>query len=114
RSNARRYIRELEQRRRDSIFRAQNAGLNAALQNVSSEQAIANWYFANPTLMQQGLNEFKRKWGNRTLQDNWRRSSAGGFAQQGNKDDQEFNEDSGLDENGFPTEEVLLAAIPNT
>lgn len=33
------------------------------------------WYFDNPTLVGTARAEFIRKWGNRKLQDNWRRSS---------------------------------------
>jgi hypothetical protein len=33
-----------------------------------------SWYFYNPGQMQLGLNEFLQKWGNRPLEDNWRRS----------------------------------------
>lgn len=31
------------------------------------------WYFYNPQLVQQGKQEFLRTWGNRKLEDNWRR-----------------------------------------
>lgn len=31
------------------------------------------WYFYNPQLMRQGQQEWRRKWGNRPLEDNWRR-----------------------------------------
>lgn len=34
----------------------------------------ASWYFDNPSAVSLGRSEFKRKWGNRTLEDNWRRS----------------------------------------
>ncbi len=33
------------------------------------------WYFYNSTSMAFGLSEFKRLWGNRPLEDNWRRSN---------------------------------------
>jgi len=33
------------------------------------------WYFYNPTSKGMGAMEFKRKWGNRELEDNWRRKS---------------------------------------
>lgn len=33
------------------------------------------WYFYNPTSMAFGLSEFKRLWGARPLEDNWRRSN---------------------------------------
>jgi tetratricopeptide (TPR) repeat protein len=32
-----------------------------------------SWYFYNPTLMGRGKIEFQRTWGNRALEDNWRR-----------------------------------------
>ncbi len=36
--------------------------------------AKGDWYFYNPTLVAFGLNDFIKKWGNRKLEDNWRRS----------------------------------------
>jgi tetratricopeptide (TPR) repeat protein len=36
--------------------------------------STSNWYFGNPSAMAQGEAEFTRKWGKRTLEDNWRRS----------------------------------------
>lgn len=35
----------------------------------------ADWYFYNAQLMKNGSQEFRRLWGNRTLEDNWRRAS---------------------------------------
>jgi tetratricopeptide (TPR) repeat protein len=35
------------------------------------------FYFDNATAVSQGYNDFKRVWGNRTLEDNWRRSTKG-------------------------------------
>jgi len=32
------------------------------------------WYFYNPSSVSQGINEFASRWGNRPLEDNWRRS----------------------------------------
>ncbi len=33
------------------------------------------WYFYNPQLVQQGKQEWRRRWGNRPLEDNWRRQN---------------------------------------
>ena len=33
------------------------------------------WYFYNPQLIKQGQQEWRRKWGNRSLEDNWRRQN---------------------------------------
>ncbi|RYD55680.1 MAG: tetratricopeptide repeat protein [Sphingobacteriales bacterium] len=119
----RRHIRRLEQIKSDSAFKAENAGVQNAQQQQGNSMpgnntnTYTNWYFSNPVLMQQGMNEFKRKWGSRSLTDNWRRSSAsGGFVGNqgaaGSAGDDE--EETGLDENGLPTEASLLAFIPNT
>ena len=40
---------------------------------ISDKNSV--WYFNNPSIITTGLNEFKRKWGNRELKDNWRISS---------------------------------------
>ncbi len=127
RSVARKYIRALEQRRTDSVLRAENAA-NAPGQPTTDAEPVSSamsWYFSNPLLTQQGFAEFKRKWGNRPLADNWRRGSASGapFNNITNANsaptftggDGSGNvAGSALDENGLPTEEMLLAGIPST
>ena len=35
----------------------------------------AEWYFYNPQLIKQGKQEWRRRWGNRPLEDNWRRQN---------------------------------------
>ena len=35
----------------------------------------AEWYFYNPQLIKQGQQEWRRRWGNRPLEDNWRRQN---------------------------------------
>lgn len=37
-------------------------------------QIAGGWYFYNPSTVDFGIKEFTRKWGNRKLEDNWRRS----------------------------------------
>jgi hypothetical protein len=107
----RKYIRDLEKMMLDSAYMARNAG--AANQpagntfgNNSGNQA---WYFANPNLMKRGENEFKQKWGNRPLKDNWRRSSSSSL---------DFATTEGQDEeataSNLPDEDSLYAAIPHT
>ncbi len=54
---------------RNSIFN-QNAG---AKQGGNTAGGL--WYFDNPALVGNARAEFIRKWGNRQLRDNWRRSS---------------------------------------
>ena len=47
-----------------------NNGIAPTLDNNGK----AAWYFYNPTTLSFGLNDFIKKWGNRKLEDNWRRS----------------------------------------
>jgi tetratricopeptide (TPR) repeat protein len=61
----------------------QLAATTTALPNVSTASVGAtasvpngnNFYFYNASAVSQGFNEFKRKWGSRKLEDNWRRSN---------------------------------------
>ena len=47
--------------------------VNAA--NMLGGGGSAEWYFYNPQLMRSGQQTFRQQWGNRTLEDNWRRIS---------------------------------------
>jgi len=116
-SIVRKYIRHLEEQKRDSAFRAENAGITSiAAAEPAEDAATTTWYFSNATMMQQGVTEFKRKWGNRPNTDNWRRATAQTFASTSSNTttQTEGTENNTVDENGLPTEEYLLAAIPNT
>lgn len=116
------YIRSLEKARTDSIMMAENkpGGVPIANEVDDNQNAAANSYFSNPVLMQQGFNEFKRKWGNRANVDNWwllsksgtNTAQAGG--QNNNSSTNESEELVGFDENGIPTELSLLAQIPSS
>ncbi len=47
----------------------------------------SGWYFYNPSTLSFGINEFAKKWGNRKLEDNWRRSSHGNVVESGFEDE---------------------------
>lgn len=47
-----------------------------SMASVSSQQAVSAFYFYNPTTVAFGKVEFKKNWGDRTLNGNWRISSA--------------------------------------
>ncbi|MEO8947161.1 MAG: tetratricopeptide repeat protein [Mucilaginibacter sp.] len=51
-----------------------NTVANAASQ-TASKPSESNFYFYNVAAVSQGYNDFKRRWGNRKLEDNWRRSN---------------------------------------
>ena len=50
-------------------------GVNTANMLGGGMPQQGEWYFYNPQLMKQGQQEWRRKWGNRTLEDNWRRQN---------------------------------------
>lgn len=64
--------------------KAEQAAKEAADRDAASNNTMGNaglpsgtgavWYFYNPAAMSFGFNEFKKVWGDRKLEDNWRRS----------------------------------------
>jgi len=50
---------------------------NNGLPALAGSQTTGDWYFYNQTTLSFGLNDFIKKWGNRKLEDNWRRSQKG-------------------------------------
>ncbi len=114
-SIVRRYIRDLEKKREDSISNAENSGVTAVTaMEPEPDKEAANWYFSNSNLMQQGSADFKKKWGTRPLTDNWRRAAGSQFTNTSGPDDELADAGAETKENGLPTEEGLLAKIPNT
>ena len=60
--------------------------------NASKSFSQSNFYFYNPTTVAFGKNEFRKKWGNRPLKENWRLSSAAAIKE--NTDDDDIAQDS--------------------
>lgn len=117
----RRYLRDLEKKKQDSLLRAEDASTASAVpaEPEPEKAGTASWYFANPTLVSQGTTDFKRKWGNRPLTDNWRRAAAAPLtgapkADGTSSEDEDKDESTVSGEKGAPTEASLLARIPNT
>lgn len=48
---------------------------NMDLPPLGLSPTSGEWYFYNPQLVKSGQNEFRKKWGNRKLEDNWRRKN---------------------------------------
>ncbi|MEJ6980761.1 gliding motility protein [Pedobacter sp. P351] len=81
-----------EEQREERIGELVRQQTERALSQVNHQEAVNNltagidvpalskptegkFYFNNSTALSQGLSDFKRKWGNRRLEDNWRRVS---------------------------------------
>lgn len=77
-----RVVRDRQQRERAEQERAQiqadrarqQALLEAAGLPDASPEAAQLWYFYNPQAVAQGKQTFQQRWGNRPLEDHWRRS----------------------------------------
>lgn len=71
-------VREEEKKARESEV-VQNYTPGMQMQNQirfqEELQRGGKWYFYNPSALGFGRNEFKRKWGTRRLEDNWRRKN---------------------------------------
>lgn len=76
-------IEEDEERKKEELEALQAQNQNPNLNNTSvvnnglpamNSGVKADWYFYNQTTLSFGLNDFIKKWGNRKLEDNWRRS----------------------------------------
>lgn len=84
-----------------------NVGNNVTISNTSLGGGEGKWYFYNTQALAFGLNEFKKIWGNRPLEDDWRRS---------NKNTVSFN-DGGSAQPAYNPRydpETYLAEIPRT
>ncbi|MDI9871853.1 MULTISPECIES: tetratricopeptide repeat protein [Flectobacillus] len=51
------------------------AGSTATAKDPFAASGKTDWYFSNAMLVSQGRTNFTNRWGNRPLEDNWRRSS---------------------------------------
>lgn len=87
-----------EQEKAEQLARQQENELNDGPRGVNTRGMLGGstgsgeWYFYNPQLLKQGKQEFAKKWGNRTLEDNWRRIMKSGSAFATNDADSENEE----------------------
>jgi tetratricopeptide (TPR) repeat protein len=68
----------VEEERKEKELAAQEQKEMVYLQQQGNEmrsQEGGSWYFYNQNMMVMGLQEFKKKWGDRKLEDNWRRKN---------------------------------------
>lgn len=77
----------------------------------------SSFYFYNATLKSKGFSEFKRVWGTRKLEDNWRRSDKNSIASEEEKEltGEKTDEKETVDLNSDKiTREQIIASLPNT
>ncbi|WP_157682045.1 type IX secretion system periplasmic lipoprotein PorW/SprE [Mucilaginibacter mallensis] len=59
----------------NSLKAASTNASNTAANTVFNTPGGSNFYFYNSNAVSQGYNDFKKQWGSRKLEDNWRRSN---------------------------------------
>lgn len=103
-----------------------NTGISTATNDnnfVTQGDGSGDWYFYNDAAMSQGQLQFQRQWGNRPLEDNWRRSSKDSFNPDATDDPEEDPDivaqtNTGTDETAADTrkadKEKLLASLPTS
>lgn len=73
-----------------------------------------DFYFYNTNLRSRGFSEFKKNWGTRKLEDNWRRSEKGSFSEEGGTEPL-VAEEKTIDLNAKNvTTEKIIASLPKT
>lgn len=75
-----------------------------------------SWYFYNSATIGSGFQEFKRVWGSRTLEDDWRRITKSSFAmgQEMGADSDSLLADLGQEESNVKSLDEYLAELPQT
>ncbi|HPE97260.1 MAG TPA: tetratricopeptide repeat protein [Chitinophagales bacterium] len=89
----------------------------AAAGDDRNEGNTGEFYFYNATLLSRGFGEFKKVWGNRSLEDNWRRSDKRSFDEEaiGENENQDATEESEIDLNSEQlTKEDIIKSLPRT
>jgi tetratricopeptide (TPR) repeat protein len=66
---------EEEQKELEELQLAMTKNNPGGTNQIGEQTGSGGWYFYNPTAITYGMAEFKKKWGNRKLEDNWRLSN---------------------------------------
>ena len=88
--------------------------------NIQADGQKGAWYFYNKSTVEAGRAEFRRRWGNRRLEDDWRRHNKSRFSLAGGGDDepaesQQYTDSVKTKQTSDPLDpEYYLAQIPLT
>ncbi|MFN7013237.1 MAG: tetratricopeptide repeat protein, partial [Bacteroidia bacterium] len=77
---------EEEELKKQQQLLAQN---NPNIQQQQNQGSGSNWYFYNQATVNFGITDFKKKWGDRKLEDNWRRSNKAAILENFEEEDTE-------------------------
>lgn len=99
---------EAEAAAREEFMASQPQGnlLNNKAPTTFSMNSDGAWYFYNPSTVQAGKTEFQRRWGNRKLEDDWRRRNKAAFSFDEFGDQTDSNDEETEDNNTPDNEEI--------
>ncbi|MDR2383712.1 MAG: tetratricopeptide repeat protein [Prevotellaceae bacterium] len=82
--------------------------------DIDAQSSQGQWYFYNPTSLELGKTDFAMRWGQRKLEDNWRRKNKGIQAQSEYDLELEDGETADVTQPDMTDREAFLANIPQT
>ncbi|TRX53663.1 tetratricopeptide repeat protein [Fulvivirga sp. M361] len=103
----------LQKRLAEQKIRKQERRARASAFNDATGISSVGWYFGNASAVALGQSEFKRIWGDRPLEDNWRRSDKESIQKEEQQTESTATPGSGpvaSGENGAPAENATSAA----
>lgn len=106
---------EKERIRKEEELANSGGGTDLANFNSINTQSNGKWYFYNQSTLGFGFADFKKNWGTRKLEDNWRRSDKQtvlNFEEEENLNDSTANDS--VPENPKLTPEYYLKSLPNS
>lgn len=109
--------RELDKLKKDKELTNASNGSTQVIALQPNNAIKSNWYFYSSALVLKGTTDFKQKWGNRKLEDNWRRMAAtnSNFMTGDSQGDESEEEEGDSKESvGGVTVQSLLSKLPKT
>jgi tetratricopeptide (TPR) repeat protein len=82
--------------------------------DIDAQSSKGQWYFYNPASLELGKTDFAMRWGQRKLEDNWRRKNKGIQALSEYDSEPEKEETADITQPDITDKEAFLANIPQT
>ncbi|MDR3246771.1 MAG: tetratricopeptide repeat protein [Prevotellaceae bacterium] len=92
----------------------EKARLEKLKADIDAQSSQGQWYFYNPNSLELGKTDFAMRWGQRKLEDNWRRKNRGIQAQTGYDFDLEEEEKIDVIQSDTIDKDAIIANIPQT
>jgi tetratricopeptide (TPR) repeat protein len=92
----------------------EQARLEKLKADIDAQSSQGQWYFYNSTSLELGKTDFDMRWGQRKLEDNWRRKNKGIQAQSEYDSELEEEETADITQPDITDKEAFLANIPQT